>query len=121
MSENMKKFLGLLSENEELAQKLNDADKDTIIAMAKELGFELTEVDFAQPGELSDDELDAVAGGGKCACFFGGGGDAYGDQLTCVCVAGGGGEIWVNGKKEARCACVAGGVGGNISFKDQDL
>lgn len=120
MTENMKKFLELVSK-EELAKKLNGANKEEIIAMAKELGVELAEGDFVQSAELSDDELDAVAGGGKCACFLGGGGDAHGDQLPCVCVAGGGGEIRVDGKKEARCACVVGGVGGNISFADQDL
>ena len=35
MTENMKKFLELVSQNEELAKKLNEADKEALIAMAK--------------------------------------------------------------------------------------
>ncbi len=74
MSENMKKFLELVSKDETLKQKMQ-AFKDMEpadaisagITLAKELGIELTEADFAKEksaGELSDDELDAVAGGG---------------------------------------------------------
>ena len=63
MTENMKKLQDLLSENEELAKKINDMSREEIIAAAKQMGIALAEEDFAQAAELSDDDLDAVAGG----------------------------------------------------------
>ena len=70
MNENLKKFLEEASKNEELKAKLAAlTDKETAvekaIEIAKEYGFALTAEDF-QPvdgGELSLDELNAVAGG----------------------------------------------------------
>ena len=59
-------------ENEELLKKAKEAKSaEELLAIAKENGMELSEEEaaayFAQlnkSGELSDDELDAVAGGG---------------------------------------------------------
>ena len=50
-------------------------DKDAIIAEAQQRGITLTEADFVADTsvELSEDELDEVAGGGKCAGVMGGG------------------------------------------------
>ena len=59
-----------------------------IIALARELGVELTEADFVQNCELTDDELDAVVGGGKCICSFGGGGEYSDGSVRCVCIIG---------------------------------
>ena len=73
MTENMKKLLEIVSGNKELAAKIGGMGKEEILALAKEVGVELTEADFAQKFELSDDELEAVAGGGKCICSFGSG------------------------------------------------
>ena len=42
--------------------------------------------------ELSDDELDAVVGGGKCICSFGGGGEYSDGSVRCVCIIGGDGN-----------------------------
>ena len=113
MTENMKKFLELISSNEELVAKLNNASKDEVIALAKEQGVTLTEADFeAQSAEISDDELDAVAGGKKCTCIMGGGGtgeDKNGTK-TCACVGGGYGQMQ-NG--DSRCYCAVGGWGSN--------
>ena len=59
--------------NEEMIAKAKEAKSvEELIALAKENGVELTEEDAkmyfeqlnAKKGELSDDELDAVAGGG---------------------------------------------------------
>ena len=59
--------------NEEMIAKAKEAKTvEELIALAKENGVELTEEDAkmyfeqlnAKKGELSDDELDAVAGGG---------------------------------------------------------
>ena len=118
MSDNMKKFMELVSKDENLKQKMqsfNDMEPEKAIqasiALAKELGIELSEADFAEKksgGELSDDELDAVAGGGGCGCAFGGGGngtDRWGDDYTCGCVGYGQGE---NG--HCFCPFVGGGT-----------
>ena len=48
MTENMKKLLELVSGNKELALKIGGMGKENIIALAKELGIEFTEADFAQ-------------------------------------------------------------------------
>ena len=113
MSENMKKFMELVSQNSELVAKINVADKNTLIAIAKELGIDLTEADLAQQAiELSDDELDAVAGGNICACAMGGGGGAGGKDAVCVCVIGGGGE---SKGGSARCGCVLCGTGQSLN------
>lgn len=94
MSENMKKFLEAISSKKEMAEKLNEASKEEIIAIAAKLGIALTDADFAQNNEISDDELDAVAGGVD----------------NCYCIASGGGEYISGG---ARCVCVAMGIGEN--------
>lgn len=104
----MKKFLELASQNEEMAQKLNQAAKHELIAAAKEWGIELSEADLNQSEELSDDELDAVAGGARCICSFCGGGKASDGEKTCACVMDGGGE---NTDGSVRCVCIIGGDG----------
>jgi len=130
MSENMKKFLELVSKDEALKQKVlacNDMEPAdavrTSIALAKEAGIELTEDDFAQKrtdGELNDDELDAVTGGtdGICACGFAGGGggvDAEDKNVYgCACVMYGQGG---DGRPEdMNCQCIAAGVGDDVGF-----
>ncbi len=123
MSENMKKFLELVSKDENLKQRMqvcNDMEPEKAIqagiALAKELGIDLSEADLVKNesgDELNDDELDAVAGGGGCACaaagggggteidgntygcacaFYGQGGDAHGHDFNCICFLGGLGE-----------------------------
>jgi len=129
MSENLKKFLETVSANEKLAEKTGRASREELLAMAKELGLALTEEDFLQKsGELSDDELDAVAGGGTCVCVVGGGGKKAGDGSVydvCACVAAGTGlkkltqtvydpvmgEWSTETHKVARCVCVTAGAG----------
>ena len=106
MSENIKKFLERVSANEELSKKLCSADRKAVIAMAKDLGIELTEADFVQANELDEDELDAVAGGEYC-----GGVGEVDEIVSCFCSVGGGGT-----KKDANdktCACVLYGQGDN--------
>ena len=63
---------------------------------------------LGQEKELSMDELDAVAGGGLCACPVAGGGTPDADQEACGCVMFGGGY---NKSGGSRCFCVAGGAG----------
>lgn len=104
MTENLKKFLETVSANNELAQKIGSMTKENLIALAKELGLELTEADFQQPyGELSDDELDVVAGGYKfCHCDMGGGGKKDSQGKACACVIYGQGDAR-DGRP--RCLC----------------
>lgn len=75
MTENIKKLLELVSNNEELKNKLNNAPREEFIAIAKEQGITLTEADFeAGNGELSEDELDTVTGGVGLSYFIDHGG-----------------------------------------------
>lgn len=113
MSENMKKFLELVSqESKEYQEKLNTiSDKDEIIRLAAEKGVTLTDDDFNAEdvkGEVSLDEADAVAGGGICVCpLVGGGTSGYKDE-ACACVGGGWGETTYYG---SRCHCPLAGYG----------
>ena len=111
MTENMKKFLELVASDSELTAQLNGMDKDAIIAAAQQQGIALTEADFAadKSAELSEDELDAVAGGGKCACVLGGGGKAGDNVQKCTCVLGGSGLF---DDDIERCMCI--GTGGGV-------
>ena len=124
MSENLKKFLELITSDKELEKKAlacNDLGEEkgklAMIELAKENGIDLTEADFEKKeasGELSDDELDAVAGGGSnCGCFAGGGGGGVdasdGKVFGCACVAyGQGGDGRAN---DANCVCALYGYG----------
>lgn len=114
MTENMKKFLELVSKDEEFIAKIREAGQDALIAIAKELGFELTEEDLVQSAEeLDDQELDVVAGGGTCACVLGGGGTQEGNDRVCACILHGeGADIQ---KKFSRCYCLAGGGGKSLN------
>ncbi len=114
----MKKFLELLEQNEILKKQVArlDAKKDSqpsdYIALAAEYGVELAEQDFGPPQEngLSEDELDAVAGGKTCVCVAGGGGtgEDVTSTKTCACVMVGNGSMQSG---ERRCVCVVGGGG----------
>ena len=110
MTENMKRFLEAVSKNEELTAKIGSMDKDALIALARELGIELTDADLEKPAvqELSDDALDSVAGGGdvSCACAMGGGGTKDSNDKTCACVLAGAGY-----SKQGRERCVCGFAG----------
>ena len=111
MTENMKKFLEAVSQREDLLAKINDMGKEELLALAKELNVELTEADLVKPAqELSDDELDTVAGGSdvSCACAMGGGGTKDTNDKTCACVLAGVG--YDKGGSE-RCLCGFAGWG----------
>lgn len=112
MNENIRKFLEAVSQDKELIEKLKKAETpEAVIALAAEMGFPLTAEDLEQqPGSdiVSDDELDAVAGGKTCVCVLGGGGEKSGRDLLCWCtVEGYGTDIG----KNMRCGCFVGGGG----------
>jgi predicted ribosomally synthesized peptide with nif11-like leader len=101
MTENMKAFLEKVSSDEALKEKVKalesikdlDKCKAAAVELAKEAGFTLADEDFVSDtaeGELSDSEMDAVAGGVRpsgcgifgmdlkymnCSCIFDGMGD----------------------------------------------
>lgn len=114
MKENAKTFLELLSKDEELRKKVcSMTQMQDIIALAKELGIELTEEDLkTQSGEISEEELSAVTGGGECYCAVGGGGTAKDDDNACGCVALGFGTNERTKDDGYRCFCSLGGWGG---------
>ena len=120
--ENVKKFYDALANSEALkekAAKLNEKYSETekadeeavtadIIAFAASEGYSFTAEELAAytktagkpaPQELSQDELDAVAGGSdfcrgcfdRCGCIIGGVGTHENPNWVCACVAGGGG------------------------------
>lgn len=112
MSENMKKFLELASKDAATIAKVKALDKDGLVALAKELGITLTEADFApaDEGEISENELETVAGGKKCYCAIGGGGTGSNEnEDTCGCAIVGVGMESKNGTH--RCMCNVGGYG----------
>lgn len=111
MTENMKKFLERISQDEALCEKVGSAGKEELLAMARELGVELTAGDLEnKPAELDDDELDAVAGGNQitCACALGGGGTKDKNDKACACVLTGAG---FTKKGRDRCVCGFAGYG----------
>ncbi len=109
MNEKLKKLLDLALQDGELGVKLQKAGKEEIIALGKEHGITLTDVDFEIPeGKLSDDELAAVAGGGECLCAMGGGGKAGDGDKVCACVLAGWGT-YTDGSR--RCDCSLYGSG----------
>ena len=116
MTENMKKFLEAVSKNSNLAATTSAMTKGELLALAKELGIELTGDDFAQETELEKDELEAVTGGWKdCFCVAGGGGKADEDGKACACVAFGGGSARDD---ENRCWCIGAGSGDKPLYAD---
>ena len=112
MTENLKKFLEMVSKDETLSAKVGTMGKKELLALAKKLGLELTEADLATLAvqELDDDDLDTVAGGSNvsCACAMGGGGTKDVNDRTCACVAAG---IGYDVNKVERCLCGFAGYG----------
>lgn len=112
MSENLKKFLETVSKNEELSAKVSSIGKEELLALAKEMGVELTAEDLEKPAaeELDDDDLDTVAGGSdvSCACAMGGGGTKDSNDKTCACVLAG---VGYDDTKGERCLCGFAGYG----------
>ncbi len=76
MEENVRTFLKAAEANPELRERMTRMDAGQLAATAREMGFELTDADFQPPaGELGENDLGNVAGGGFCICpALGGGG-----------------------------------------------
>ena len=76
----LKAFLEKVKGDTSLQEKLKAAsDTDAVVSLAKEEGFSISADDLknAQPTELSDKELEGLAGGGEAnagniiGCYFG--------------------------------------------------
>lgn len=118
MTSNMDALLKLLSTQKELGEKLAKLDKNELIVAARELSIELSEADFQQhDGEVSENELEAVAGGSSCKCYIAGGGSKTGcEDAACGCVAYGQGNTADNNpcvgfRDVIRCQCIHSGEG----------
>ena len=62
--ENLDQFIQKVTDDEQLQARIGDEiDIDSLIALGAEHGFEFTAEDLAANVELSDEELDGVAGG----------------------------------------------------------
>ncbi|MBQ7216827.1 MAG: hypothetical protein IJS39_12690 [Synergistaceae bacterium] len=128
ITDNMKDFLEAASKDDALkadvkalAAKFDSkpADEESLQAAAIELaakhGFTLTEDDFKfeEMTELTEDEMNAVAGGTQvCACgIYGEGGEEGGPDIDCFCVIGGGGHDFSKPDRPTCCACPVAGFG----------
>ena len=62
--ENLEQFIQKVTSSEELQARIGEEiDADSLIALGAEHGCEFTAEDLAENAELSDEELDGVAGG----------------------------------------------------------
>jgi predicted ribosomally synthesized peptide with nif11-like leader len=62
--ENLEQFIQKVTDSEELQARIGEEiDVDALIALGAEHGCEFTAEDLAENVELSDEELDGVAGG----------------------------------------------------------
>ena len=62
--ENLDQFIQKVTDSEQLQARIGDEmDADSLIALGAEHGCEFTAEDLATDVELSDEELDGVAGG----------------------------------------------------------
>jgi len=141
MSENVKKAMEFISNNEDLKKRLEALCKEygsleeinlAIIEIMKEYGFELTMEELmpkaevtTDTSEISDDELEAVAGGkmvydwgsewwySDCHCSVAGAGSKDKYQRGCICIACGGGLLNDVGKRafetEVAFYCISSG------------
>lgn len=108
MNEKGKKFIEEMTKNEELKQALLQESRKSVLAVAEKFGYDLKLEDLTGDNkELSEDELEAVAGGkGGCGCFLLGGGGGGGS--VCVCFLGGGSTT----SGGYSCSCDVAGMSG---------
>ncbi|MBQ7216829.1 MAG: Nif11-like leader peptide family natural product precursor [Synergistaceae bacterium] len=110
MTNNAKKFLAAVSKDEALKKELMAAKSmEDVLKLANANGYELKAVDFepAKMDELSEDEMQAVAGGATnevtsvCRCQGYGSGLTW--ELNCECQKTGEGYNTTN--NGWRCGC----------------
>ncbi len=120
MKDNVKEFAKYLSENKEVAQKIDiagdgSADYEKLSAIARENGFDITAEDFKpEQNELDADELKNVAGGLECTCVLAGGGTESDGYKPCACVTYGEGN---SQSGVLRCQCIVHGSGDDNEYR----
>ena len=63
--ENLEQFMNQVADSEELQTRIGEEiDAESLIALGAECGCEFTAEELQESAELSEEELDAVAGGG---------------------------------------------------------
>ena len=68
--EQLKAFLEAIKADTSLQEKLKAAaDSDAVVAIAKEAGFSISADDLNKSSELSEKELEGVAGGKTAVCL----------------------------------------------------
>ncbi|MBQ7543947.1 MAG: Nif11-like leader peptide family natural product precursor [Synergistaceae bacterium] len=119
MTDNVKKFLEAVSQDEALKDAMKSAKGfDAIVKLAASRGFAITAEDLApsETSELSEDEMAAVSGGtgffaakvtSSCRCQNYGSGLTW--ELSCDCSGSGTGINTNNGHE--RCWCSSEGLG----------
>lgn len=113
MTNDAKEFLALASKDEAIKNELKNAkDTETTLKIAESHGFSLSADDFtpSEMEELSEDELEAVAGGSFCMCNNAGSGGAH--NLNCSCSFDGEGKD-PDPSGRGFCICVRFGLGWN--------
>ena len=69
--EQLKAFLEKVKADTSLKEKLKAAsDADGVVAIAKEAGFKISAEDLNEKVELSEEELEGVAGGKSCMLLY---------------------------------------------------
>ncbi len=62
--ENLEQFMSKVADSEELQAKIGEEiDAEALIALGAECGCEFSAEELSEAAELSDDELDSIAGG----------------------------------------------------------
>lgn len=121
---NIKEAINELKNNEEFIKRLDEVNKNSknrdeakslTLQLINEYGYDFNESDLTdvtplKNGALSDDELEAVSGGGNINCYCAIGGGSSGGTWECACIIGGGGS---DGHGNV-CICPIGGSGNNM-------
>jgi len=82
--ENLEQFIQQISDSEELQTRIGEEiDAEALIALGAECDCEFTAEELEETAELSDEELDAVAGGGWCFVKIPGGKRSTTYQYAC--------------------------------------
>ncbi len=81
--ENLDQFIQKVTDDEELQARIGEEiDADSLIALGAECGCEFTAEDLQDSAELSDEELDGIAGGAVFAKYDGISASATGQSST---------------------------------------
>lgn len=118
MTENMRRFMEVISADIELRERATKAEtQEELTRLAGEVGVALGEEDFAeqtQDSELSEEDLESVVGGVSCCmCILSGSGEEDGEsgendaEEPCKCV------LFGTGEAEMDCVCYVAGQGKN--------